>query len=273
MNAEALATSAELQRVLSMFDPLSIPVRFSNLKHMGTSPAHYLHAAEHGIGRTGALEHGNAVDAMVYGTSPVVAYPGPQRRGAEFEAFREKNPDAIILTKTEHARATAVAQALERCPRALFVREGTRQQRIHWRIGGRDCAGTPDTFTARHVSDLKTCQSSSPEQFIWAVRRYSYHAQLAWYMNGLLQSGTASPQEAYLVAVESRPPHPVTVFRLTEHTLEQGTRTWRLWWERLQVCEQSNEWPGYAQDVVPLDLMDDEERGFTLRIEGDEVEI
>lgn len=267
--------SSQLQFALSEppeFDPLSIPVRQSNLKLMARSPAHYLHGAQHGIGKTNSLEHGAAVDAMVYGTQPVLAYPGAVRRGAEYEAFRAEHPGAIILTRTEYDRAAAVARALQRNELAARIRDGQRQQEIRWQIDGRDCIGTPDAFSDEHVSDLKTCESSAPERFVWNVRRYAYHAQLAWYRNGLLLSGRANPQACYLVAVESRPPHVVTVFRLTERTLEQGTRAWRLWWERLRVCEQTGEWPGYAQTDVDLDI-DDAEDGFSLRIEGEEVEI
>ena len=65
-----------------------------------------------------------------------------------------------------------------------------------------------------------------------------------------------------LLAVESTAPYVVTVFRVTERALEQGRRTYRLWFERLMACEEADEWPGYVQSVVPLDVPESDEVTF-----------
>ncbi len=162
--------------------------------------------------------------------------------------------------------------ALQERQDALDLLDGVRQQTIRWKIAGRDCEGTPDSFNDVRITELKTCRTADPDRFVWDARRLGYAAQLDWYAEGLLQSGRARPSSAYIVAVESTPPHPVTVFCLTDRALDQGARTWRLWFERLRACEESNAWPPYAEAAVLFDVPENDD-GFTLKIGGEEVEI
>jgi hypothetical protein len=265
---------AELAALLSApLDPRTVPVRFSNLKYMALSAEHYLQAIRTPYRSSAAQQLGSAVDAMVYATQDVVAYPGPVRRGKEFDRFCADHAHAIILTKKELALAEGMARGLERNKHAVMLRDGQRQRTITWQINGRQCCGTPDNFSATVIADLKTTKCSDPDRFRWDARRYAYHAQLAWYRNGLVLSGQAKPEAAYIVAVESKAPHTTTVFRLTEQALDLGTRMWRLWWERLRVSEDSEMWPGYRDGIVDLDFADDESEAFSLSIGGEEFEV
>ena len=92
--------------------------------------------------------------------------------------------------------------------------------------------------------------------------------QLAWYRSASQIVYGTSPV-AHIVAVETRPPHVVTVFKLTPAALDLGTRTWRLLWERLMVCERTDSWPGYVEDIAQLDVPEDE--ALSLEMEGEEV--
>jgi hypothetical protein len=119
---------------------------------------------------------------------------------------------------------------------------------------------------ADYIVDLKTGETSDPRRFHWKVRTYAYHAAAAWYLDGLHRvhvAETGQPariiRDAFIVAVEQAPPHVVTVFKLTDHILDMGERLWRLWFEQLQVCEASGEFPPYSQAIVNLDLPDDED--------------
>ena len=94
-----------------------------------------------------------------------------------------------------------------------------------------------------------------------------YHAQLAWYADGAKAAGLVLAPRCYVVAVEMKPPHVVTCLELTDRALDMGRRAYRLWWERLMVCERSDYWPGYVEGIAPLDVPEDE----TLWIDGEEV--
>lgn len=247
------------------------PLHFSQLKAISRSPLHYQHGLSVPLDDTKSLRMGRAVDAILFGTCGVVDYKG-QRRGKEWEAFAAANAGAICLNATEAAQVRGMAKALEQHSDAMFLLSGTRQKTIRWSISGRECEGTPDSFRGIVLADLKTCESSQPERFPWKGRRYAWHAQLTWYAEGLALSGHTRPTELYNVAVESKAPHPVTVFELTERAKDEGNRTWRLWFERLRVCEESDTWPAYAQGRVPFDVPETEE-SLTLTIGGEEVEI
>lgn len=247
------------------------PVHFSDLKRMSQSPLHYAYWLERERAETKALRLGSAVDALLFGTCGVVGFDG-QRRGKEWAAFAQANAGAICLNKTENELVRGMADAIERHGEAHELLSGERQKLIEWKLAGRDCAGTPDAFTDGRIVELKTCRTSHPDRFPWDARRLGYNAQLDWYAEGLLQSGRQRPSTAYIVAVESTAPHPVTVFVLTDRALDQGARSWRLWFERLRACEESDAWPAYTESAVLFDVPE-EEGSASLLIGGEEVEI
>jgi hypothetical protein len=233
------------------------PVHFTHLKHMAQSPAHYYQSAEGG-GWADALHFrlGRGSHALTFG-QPVAVYQGKVRRGKEWEQFKADNPDAVWLNRIEYAQAQALADAVQKHREAralLFADDAVAEQRIEWRMLGRDCAGTPDVRAGSYIVDLKSTKSAHPDRFIRDATWRAYHAQLAWYLDGVRLSGLGKPTEAYVVAVESTLPHTVTVFRLTEQAIDQGRRLCRIWLERVIGCERDGYWPGYVESIVPFDV-------------------
>lgn len=247
------------------------PVRFSRLKWLGRSPAHYRHYLDHSPEPTKAMRLGTAVDALLFKTKPVPLATCGSRRDKAWRKFVQNNPDAVLLTRPEYIVAQDMADSLSRHKQAMdLLSEGTRQKTLTWQMNGRECSGTPDAFTPLRLVDLKTTVSSQPEQFAWQVRKLAYNAQADWYLNGIEQNGP-KPLKSFLVAVENTAPYVTTIFELTERALLEGRKLWRLWFERLLVCEQSDCWPGYCESVSPLDVPDSE--GITLQIGGEEIEV
>lgn len=244
-----------------------MPLRFSALRQMAKSPAHYIaYLDEQEQATTSGMDIGSAADLLILGGQRVIAYPGPVRRGKEFDAFELANRDALIVTKKEYEQAAGIAEAVAYCPDAVNLLTGLRQDTRYWDNNGRPCRGTPDVIGADYIADLKTGETSDPRRFHWKVRTYAYHAAAAWYLDGLhreqfAKTGKASRtiRDSYIIAVEQAKPHVVTVFKLTDHILEMGERLWRTWFEQLQVCEASGEFPPYSQSIVDLDLPDDED--------------
>ncbi len=222
---------------------------------MGKSPAHY---AAYVPTPTGAMETGTAADRLLLGGA-VLAYPGPVRRGKEYEAFVAQNPHAMIVTQKEGAIAHGIAEAVMACPDAVRLLTGERQDTIYWDFDGRACRGTPDVRGDGVLCDLKTGETSDPRFFPFKVRRFAYHAQMSFYETGVALAGLPPVTQSYIVAVEQAPPHVVTVYRLSEQAIELGARLWRTWFEQLQVCEASGSFPPYSQSIVDLELFDDNE--------------
>ena len=272
MDDATLDMSADLRDELAandvkpIVDPRSVPVRFSTLKQLGRSPAHYFHAVQDEREETLAMRLGAGVHAMLFG-QPLVKWDQPAkkgsgkapRNGSAWEAFLQANAGATILNAAEWSQAEAVVASIRSNRPAMDLLDGAElEQRIDWSFLGRSCRSTPDARTPRYLVDLKTTKTAEPDRFARQSMWLGYHAQLAFYLDAVRESGLGTPTEAYVIAVESAPPHPVTVLRLTERAIEQGRRLCRLWFERLLTCEAANQWPGYAQSVVDLDVPDDD---------------
>ncbi len=237
---------------------LDEPIRFSRLKRMAASPAHYAFGPDPD---SSAIDVGSAAHAMILGGKPVIFYPGKVRNGKAWDQFEAENAGKIILTRREYVRAAGMANAVQENMAAMRVLDGEREMTLTWRQNKRLCQGTPDvrgdSNGERFITELKTGETSDPRIFPWKLKRMAYHAQLGWYSDGAALAGLGEPQVHYVVAVEAAPPHVVTVFRVTLKTIEKGKRLVRLWFERLQQCEAANQWPPYSQTTVDLDLPDD----------------
>lgn len=238
------------------------PVRFSRLKLFGKSAAHYAH----GYGDdTGPMRKGSALHRYLLGDkSGVVLYPG-RRAGKKWDEFKAAHEGTDILIQSEFRDVEGMRKSIERHPRAMALLDGVREERIEWEMAGRACAGTPDVVHLRTggkvLVELKTSVSAAPDLFKWQAKRMAYHAQLAWYAHALESTLVYAPgpvTEQYIVAVESAPPYPVTVIRVTDALRKKGERQWRAWFEQLLVCERSGHFPGYVDADVDWDDEDTE---------------
>ena len=239
------------------------PVRYSHLKAIGRSPAHYIEALK-GRSDSAAFRRGRIVDTAVLGGEQPTVYDGT-RRGKAWDAFQAEHPGADIVSATEYADAQPIIASLTERPehRAALeiLRSGRVKERLFFEWLGRPCSGEPDV-AGEFLVDLKTTRNAQPDAFKRDALRYGYHAQLAWYRLGLILSGTQPPAQCYIVAVETAAPYPVTVLRLTERTIDMGERLCRTWLERLIACESANQWPGYAQSIVDFDIETEVELTF-----------
>lgn len=247
-------------------------LHFSTLKNMGRSAAHYRYFADHGTESTAAMHLGTAIHNLVLeqGTG-IVKFDGAARRGKAWEAFRaETDPDAIILTESEHETALEAARSVEAHPGAMHLLHGLKEKRIEWTLNGRTCRGTVDAVNGNMV-ELKSTNDARPEFFSRLAMRLHYYAQLAWYVDGYNRARVAAPvvERAFIVAVETAPPYVVQTFEVTQNALDFGRKQYHLWLEQLAVCEASGEWPGYVQSDVPLEAPEE----FALQIGGELVEV
>lgn len=241
-----------------------LPVRWSSLRNMGRSPAHYKHALIHGVPETAAMRFGAIVHKLALGGHREIVRWEGTRRGKAWDEFRDTHVGQTIVTAEEWEQASAVAAAVCCHPLMAAGLAGFREPTVHWAVSDRACQGTMD-LVGNDLLDLKTTTNAAPGWFTWHATRMGYLAQLAWYWDGLMAAGLPKPQRALLVAVEKHAPYCVTVFELTPRALELGRRTYRLLFERLLVCEATNEWPGYSQDIVLLDPPED----VILEVEGE----
>lgn len=276
--------SGELAAVLAkaaapkVVDPRTVPVRFSNLKHISRSPLHYWDAVQLDREDTLAMRLGRGAHAMVLGM-PVVLYPGKVRNGKDWDRFKAEHPDTEILNRSEWAKAEGIANAIRRhrhgdpavpsAPQILFD-DAVLEEVIEWEFLGRKCTSRPDSrkTDGRIITDLKTTRNAEPNWFKRDAMLRAYDAQLGFYDQASAYKTGRDADELYAVAVESKRPYAVTVLRLTDEARERGRKMCRLWFEQLLNYEAANHWPAYVDHIVDLDVPSDDGE-LQLTIDGE----
>lgn len=223
------------------------PVRFSHLRAYGRSAAHGHHARQVEMQQTRDMQRGTAVHALLFGTRPVVGYPGAVRRGKEYEAFVKANADAEILTMNEYTKARDMAEAIRSSTVAAPFLQGTCENTILFRWMGLDCRATPDVHGDGFLTEIKTSSTAEPVRFTWHALRMAYHAQMR-----MQQIAAQSECRCIIVCCEAEAPYPVQVFEIDKRTLEIGEKLLVTWAERLKNCEASGVYPPYSTSIFPL---------------------
>jgi hypothetical protein len=247
-------------------DPRTFVPHFHDLKRMAKSPAHYLA----GLGVDGpdsaAFRFGRLVHCLTLG-GKVHVFEGARRAGKEWEAFIADKDPRDVYKQDEVADAKRVADAVKEHPIARNFLDGRKEVPVEWTMHGRMVATRGiDVFGDAFICDLKTTNNAEPSAFQRGALRYGYHAQCAMYLDAARALG-AKAREAYVIAVETAAPYAVTVHRLSPRLLDEGRKLVRSWMERLQACEEANEWPSYVQSIVEWDVVED----VGLIIDGEEI--
>lgn len=243
------------------------PVHWSSLSRILKSPAHYRYWLDKEVEETAAMRVGSFVHKMMLGGHRTFELFDGHRRGRAWDEFKQEHADSTILNRREWDLSKAIADALEANEEAMTVlRYGDKEKPLSWRIGNRECAGTPDVI-GDGLTELKITADASPDRFPWHARRMGWLGQVAWYENGASQY---KPQRLSIVAVEMAPPHVSVVYDLDEQATEEAHRTWRAAWERLMLCEENNHWPGYVEGIAVLSGQAEPQ---TIIIDGEEMEV
>lgn len=254
------------------------PVRFSRLKRMALSAAHFKANA---TTETGSMRKGTGLHSFLLGGAErVVVFEDGVRnkKSSKWIDFQAANDGKHILIPSEFRSVEGMRRSVERHPRAMALLDGVQENRITWDLLGRACAGTPDVVhpkLGRKIGvELKSSVTSHPERFNWQARKMFYHCQCAWYKDGLERTLAYEPgavDEFYVIAVESSPPYAVTVFDYGPEDLALGSRQNRLWLEQLLVCERTKRFPAYVDEgtVVRLSVMDESGDGLEWAEDGE----
>lgn len=238
------------------------PVRWSELRWMAESPAHYRAAITHHREPTAAMQLGTVVHAMVLGGDFVV-WDGERRAGKEWDRFASEHAGRTIIKRSEMERASAIADSIRTNRAAQEILYGAKYEvPAEWSYMGRACAtGGIDVISLDTLAELKTCATANPVRFAYHARSMGYLGQLAWYEEAARSLGF-TPKRLAIIAAETKPPYAVTVMALTPNAVDYGRKTVRSLMEQLRVCEESDRWPAYCESEVPLDIEQDAELIF-----------
>lgn len=228
-------------------------LHFSALKQFARSPAHFKAYTEREFVSSPAMNLGTLIHALVLG-GEYVCFEA-ERRGKAWTDFKSANEGKFIVTATELEKAKRAADAVLGDRVAAPLLEGRHEHAWNAVLYGRKAAGRIDVAGPCTV-DLKSAADVEPYRFQRTCLRMAYHAQLAWYADARRALGE-NPGECFIIGVESSAPYAVTTLRITPRALDEGRKLTRLWVERLIACELADEWPGYAQSALDLDIVED----------------
>lgn len=237
-------------------------VNKSTLWEIRKSPAHYRHALEEQREDTKALRLGRAIHAAIlqprafrkmYSTVPAGIDRRSKEGKAAFERFLQGAGE--LLTSEESVLCKRIASSVRRDPAAAALLKGCRFERpLFWTdpATGIACKCRVDALKPGVVIDVKSCADASTRAFMRDALRYGYDVQAAHYLHGVRAVKGEAPWEWYFIAVEKAPPYAVNVLRASDGFLDRGEWQRMDLMERLQKCQETNEWPGYGENELIL---------------------
>lgn len=243
-------------------------VNFSTLKHIAKSPAHYQEAKRNPLkpGRD-VLTRGRATHLALFEPekflSDCATFDKP-RRGKEWDVFAEENAGKELLTRDMYESAVGVADAVRSCEMAQPYLRGAQLEvtvlhdhvvaDLHGIPGYRvECKSRLDSLLFAAIADLKSCKDASPEAFGRQCFNLDGYVQAAWYVDAV-KAATGRDVEYVWIASEATAPYVTQVYVAEPDLLQMGRERYMGWLDRLNVCRESDEWPGYAAAPMALVL-------------------
>lgn len=157
------------------------------------------------------------------------------------------------LKQDEYDRLVCMKRALKQHPiasRLLF--DGTAEVVHFWTdpITGVDCKMCADYLPARFpniIVDYKTAKDAGENAFRSAVRRYRYHVQNAFYLDGC-----ASRSEFVFIVQETEAPFLIGIYALSAEDIERGRAEYREDLSNYAECRRTNTWADYNGNLVKI---------------------
>lgn len=232
-------------------------------------PAKFRHEQLHPTPSTKAMELGTAAHQLVLGVGPeLVKIDATEWRTnkvrEEVAAVRARG--AIPLKPAEYAQVHAMADALRRHPTAgrLFAPgTGEAEQTLIWADRRTGVWRRARLDWLRHssaggrmvVGDYKTTASASERAIQKSVFEYGYHCQADWYTDGVAELGLAEPDVPMVfVFQEKDAPYLIRVVRLDDMAMHIGRQQNRRALDLYRQCLETDTWPGYDPEILPIGL-------------------
>jgi hypothetical protein len=237
-------------------------VRWSTLKEMEVSPAHYRWCLSHPRQDTPALALGRAVHTALLEPSEFYAryalWAGGTRRGSDWERFKSEFAyKEGILTADEFDECEAMAVAVRRNRDARrYVTSGRSEVTIVWtdKATGLRLKARVDRLSTRGrwYINAKTAKTIDPRRFGYQAADLLYYAGLAFTYGGLATMGLECA--AKLVVVDKSDEHDCAVFDVGENEMFAGEAVVGRLLGKLAECKRSRRWPGRYSGEQTLQL-------------------
>jgi hypothetical protein len=252
------ARNQKLRQEESRMDYATIDaVNISSLKALITrSPKHYRYELDHPRESSAEMEIGTATHVLVlqperFSELYVVRPDGLDGRTKDGKAALAdlRASGRKVLTQDDERRIRGMAEAIaddERASEWLHA-EGKVEHAITWTDAetGMECKGRIDLLTDDGcLVGLKTTRDISERMYFTQATRLLYHAQWAFYYDGLCALGQ-KPRVVVEVAVENQAPFDCDGGTIIEEdVLDEGRAIYREALVTLKRCRELDIWPG-----------------------------
>lgn len=232
----------------------------SGLNNARRSALKYLHEKKSPTAATEAMRVGSAAHCAILEPNEFdrryAVYT--ERRGTNaYKAFDAERPGQTILKPDQWNGCKRMAKAVREHPAAgPLLADGKPEVSMFWANNdfGVDGKLRIDWFReGDSIVEIKTTQDVRPDKFKWDCGRYGYHVKFAWYQDGVTAvTGLVLP--TWVIAVESKQPHDVVVYRVPEYVIDQGRADYEDALNTLRECRTSGRYPGVSDTVLELEL-------------------
>lgn len=210
-----------------------------------------------------SLRFGSALHAKMDGSFADDYVIGPEVKSRAEKAWKDfcsKHPERIVLKPSENKLLDETKEAvLSFMPtQKILAAPGAFEVSYVWDdpMMGVRCKARPDFISAdqRIVIDFKTARDAHHLGFQRSAYEHGYYVSAAHTLDGVRTLTGVEPEAYIFLVVQSSNPPLVAAYRATEEEIHLGREFIRRNLALYLQCERSGEWPGLAQEILPLGL-------------------
>jgi len=228
------------------------------------SPAHLREARLNPKEPTANMRFGTAAHAWILlepdeAARELIVCPKVDRRTkagkAAYAEFEADAGDRTIVSEEEALQLSAMKAAVHdsAAARNLLLEAADREVSCCWEaedFDGMLCRGRPDAMSRKLIVDLKTSYDASPKEFARTAANFKYHAQAAYYLDGLKRIDAVDEDAMFaFLVVEKLPPYGVACYVLDEDAMQAGREFYMNGLASYAECRSTNHWNGYSSSA------------------------
>lgn len=242
----------------------------SVLDALHRSPAHmlaYLKEPHRDTPATieGSLFHTLTMEPELFEARYAVVDGNRQKKEVKASVQEAEAAGRVVITSDGLANAQAMAEAVRAHPMAGALLRAAKgfELSLFWEvtINGLTipCKARLDMLAdlpgfGLALGDLKKTRDASPRGMPRHVLEYRYHVQADWYRSGFSIATGQTSRQFTLVCCEAEPPYMVGLYNISEAAQGLAHREVKADLELLAECIKNDNWPGYPEEVLELDL-------------------
>lgn len=177
-------------------------------------------------------------------------------------AWEAENPNRTAISGDEYYQSLAIADILHANSTVRELLRGGHNERS---VFAKDpetgvlvkCRPDADAIiTGRRIlTDLKTTERASPDDFMWSAYRYGYFRQAPFYSDVCGWEGSEQAVDSFFfIAVEKEPPYAYIIYEAAPRFMQRGRDAYRSALNEYAACLSSDTWPAYDTTTHTLDL-------------------